>query len=940
MRINKTIKLSLVSVLLVFGCLPQKELLNTSTPVTTAKKVIPYTGPVELKIDTSIAERLGVKTEKKEVILESEEEKTFSINSVPSGNIVFQETFKIEHKERLFTRNFTINDTSKRYTIHLQRKSPCDAVARVNINGMNWILPSDFKRRTQLEVSKSSLLLNNSNSLQIRLKGNPKDEITLSIVEGGEVGTVKRRLGKLSNTKTNEERLLANDTNIFYPNNEDSLGDLKAFDGEKEIVEGNNSYRIGLTDVNDGTSKFRIGEVSATVREPVEENLQTLLSRYNATLLSRKKYDDNEIVIIKPDLNSTNLDKIMSNVKSLNLYSEEPLTKLTFSSINTAKTVANFIDILVNSGDLISNAGLLIQFDKNGITTQESSDFVNINRSFRNKNYNKDLNLCKGKEFTIKNPRTSDDMWWLKDTKITDAWDYSMGQNTSVAIFDGSFGQYWNSPEFKDRSENRYNCSDNNSSNIASCQEYKECGHGYAIASFIGAELDNNFGIVGVSPRSKIISYPTSDIDNIADNLNKAKTELSLKKIDVINISSGGFLSTLDRIATDKNPNCSIEFGKGNIRHRICNTFVRQMVIDMDNLSNNKKLYDGSQNPYYDPNKRSVVIVSTAGNDGKELRSDGARDDFFFPGQSLNVIGVGAYELSGVDQGNPNTGERIRADFCLSSNIPLISSNYGLPIDIWAPGDNLSIFEQSKQHIGDMDISVCGILQNQWLSWGGTSHAAPIVSGVISLLKSIDKNLDVNDVRRILQETGDTLNHPSFLSSNGQKSLNALKAVQSLTSSKFDTFTGTLLHSDLFIVNPNLSLVLDTNYPSRYKEFVGKKVIVEAWKTPGKDSYGVRRIKLQSDDFIASNPKGIINTNPSGIALEVKPNNIIALPIPSSTRDLSKFSISLGGGQNITLKEIVDDYLIAKVPPKSSSRYSRYYYKRSWWGDYYLSPTL
>jgi hypothetical protein len=152
MKINKTIKLSLVSVLLVFGCLPQKELLNTSAPITTTKKVVPYTGPVELKIDTSIAERIGVRTEKKEVILDSEEEKTFSINSVPSGNIVFQETFKIEHKERLFTRNFTINDTSKRYTIHLQRKSPCDAVARVNINGMNWVVPSDFKRRTQLDL--------------------------------------------------------------------------------------------------------------------------------------------------------------------------------------------------------------------------------------------------------------------------------------------------------------------------------------------------------------------------------------------------------------------------------------------------------------------------------------------------------------------------------------------------------------------------------------------------------------------------------------------------------------------------------------------------------------------------------------------------------------------------------------------------------------------
>lgn len=93
------------------------------------------------------------------------------------------------------------------------------------------------------------------------------------------------------------------------------------------------------------------------------------------------------------------------------------------------------------------------------------------------------------------------------------------------------------------------------------------------------------------------------------------------------------------------------------------------------------------------------------------------------------------------------------------------------------------------------------------------------------------------------------------------------------------------------------------------------KRIVEAWKNDSIGTYSVRRMKLQSDDFIASNPKGIINTNPQGTPLDAKPNNTIAVPIPSTTRDLSKFSIALGGGQNITLKEIVDDYLIAKVPP-------------------------
>lgn len=54
--------------------------------------------------------------------------------------------------------------------------------------------------------------------------------------------------------------------------------------------------------------------------------------------------------------------------------------------------------------------------------------------------------------------------------------------------------------------------------------------------------------------------------------------------------------------------------------------------------------------------------------------------------------------------------------------------------------------------------------------------------------------------------------------------LNALRAVQSLTSKKFDTFTGVLLtEKNLSINQGNLSLILEPNYSSRYKEFMGKK---------------------------------------------------------------------------------------------------------------------
>ena len=70
----------------------------------------------------------------------------------------------------------------------------------------------------------------------------------------------------------------------------------------------------------------------------------------------------------------------------------------------------------------------------------------------------------------------------------------------------------------------------------------------------------------------------------------------------------------------------------------------------------------------------------------------------------------------------------------------LPQSNYGVSVDIWAPGKGVTIGPDPTSPSTQ--------------TAAGTSYSAPIVAGVAAMLKAIDYRLDTDAVLRILQETG------------------------------------------------------------------------------------------------------------------------------------------------------------------------------------------
>ena len=256
---------------------------------------------------------------------------------------------------------------------------------------------------------------------------------------------------------------------------------------------------------------------------------------------------------------------------------------------------------------------------------------------------------------------------------------------------------------------------------------YDTSWHGSHVAGIIGAETNNGLGIAGINPRAKV------------------------QHIRILG-SCGG--TTSDEIAAIRwaaGLTIPPDLLAGNTAPPVNPTPAK--VINLS-LGGESPCSDAEQTAINAAVNAGSIVVVAAGNSNLDLDVSS-----YAPANCNNVITVAATEVNG--------------------NRLVNTSNYGSTVEIAAPGRSI------KSTMNDGTTTTTSSWSYRTKS--GTSMAAPIVSGVVSLMLSYQPTLTFIDVRHILQTTASPFpagsecsNNPSNVYYCGDGIVNAYNAVQAL----------------------------------------------------------------------------------------------------------------------------------------------------------------
>ena len=125
-------------------------------------------------------------------------------------------------------------------------------------------------------------------------------------------------------------------------------------------------------------------------------------------------------------------------------------------------------------------------------------------------------------------------------------------------------------------------------------------------------------------------------------------------------------------------------------------------------------------------NREGRIVVASAGNEGSLA-------DRRLPGSAGGVISVGASDIKARSS---------------------VFSNFGRTIDVLAPGEN-----------------IFGVVKGETVSLNGTSFATPIVSGLVSLMLSVNPDLSWKQAEYILKKTAKPLSCEDYCPSTLKKAM-------------------------------------------------------------------------------------------------------------------------------------------------------------------------
>ncbi|PIQ23122.1 hypothetical protein COW64_25760, partial [bacterium (Candidatus Blackallbacteria) CG18_big_fil_WC_8_21_14_2_50_49_26] len=707
-----------------------------------------YSGPLKIAIHTNLLNPgLGGRQIDLTHQLDSQ---GFQIQSVPQGPLVFQETFTKGKGNYEVIRGFQLTNTSQRYTLHIEAKGKkTEGQISVNINGTDWIKPGEFKDQ---EAEINSLLLNANNSMRVRIQGKEGTSYTVSLIEGGEAGTVLRRRGNLHKEDENQAHHVSqNDTNIFNPNDPNSLGGVTPYQGH---LEGEDVPPSVTGVVIDGglPLQFEAGTLILRLREP-KVILPILQSKYGATVIKKAEIPGHPLFTyyyLQFDLSKSPVAQIAPLIRAYRNKIPAAFNDFVFGSLSGLQTFAILMDIVV------THESQILTWDLN---TYKAPPLQNLAAIEPN-----DWNIQNQTPVTGNNKG-----WWLRDTYVREAWNLSLGTGVNVAYIDQGFKGIFNgtTPEselghrllftpsgLSDGygvqnlvAEQRKSEVEVDPTNALECRNRvgfntKYCGNDHGATTVMAgfAQRDNNWGTAGVAPNANLIPYNTDRfIFTYALALLYVSQFSNTHNIDVIGfnkqdqIKKGWTPAWIPNSDPDR-PNNDDPYTLSLLK------VVLAYVTEVQNIpvviaAGN----DGSSCPSVETGTTVKTIKKDCNYEFIPASYDGAPSPFD-PSETINLIIAGGADrrnVTPVPSPSPLGNHNANSNKDITGwNGSAIGNGY-----IWTPATQIEVLDFSYNPIP---------LINQK---PGTSFSCPILTGVVALMKSRNPNLTPQEIKDILRNS-------------------------------------------------------------------------------------------------------------------------------------------------------------------------------------------
>ena len=305
--------------------------------------------------------------------------------------------------------------------------------------------------------------------------------------------------------------------------------------------------------------------------------------------------------------------------------------------------------------------------------------------------------VYKSEDIPFNDPALNDSTlaWYLKAIAAYDAWQIIQGDSdVVVAVVDNGFDM--THPEFEGKIVHPYNVLTQSTALRPIITTKGENAHGTHVAATAVGNCNNGTGLLGIAPKCKLLPVQVGNDNPDGLMSNQAVMEGVMYAIsqgaDVINLSLGMFAPDLVKTMSE----------------------AQQLNYISSSMKQEELMW---AKIYEKAKQRNCIIVYAAGNE--------------------NVI-------SGIDP-KKRTTETILVS---ALNTDLSKASFS----------NFGVYPQLNRFYSTVSAPGVNIYSaaphNGYKSLQGTSMAAPIVSGAVALLRSIDKSLTVGQITSILQQSG------------------------------------------------------------------------------------------------------------------------------------------------------------------------------------------